>query len=657
MESKPSLAQKLKNLVIGHAHSLHDQRLFHKLSLIAFFAWVGLGADGLSSSSYGPEETFLALQGNVYLGIFVALLSALTILIISASYSQIIELFPSGGGGYVVATKLLSPFFGMISGSALIIDYVLTIAISIAAGAAALFSFLPAEWHSYRILVALIGVIILTLLNLRGVKESVAPLVPIFLAFIITHVFIILYAIVAHLMDFSQLTASATSSVAGTYAEIGLFGIIAIILYSYSMGAGTYTGIEAVSNALPILRKPRVKTAKRTMRYMAVSLAFVVVGLIIAYLLYDVAPESGKTLNAVLFESVAGSWSYGYVFVLVALVSEAALLFVAAQTGFFGGPRVLANMALDRCLPSRFANLSDRFVTRNGVLLMGCSAFAMVLLTNGSVRFLVVVYSITVFITFVLSQLGMVRYCWKFHKRLKHWRRRIVVNGTGLILTSFILASIIMLRFYDGGWIALLITGALIGMVIFIKRHYNYVAQLIKRLDYLAQKAESSQVIVPKITQQKLDPKAKTAVILVRGFNGLGIHTLQKVTSAFGGVFKNFVFVEIGAIDAGIFKHSREIENLKAQTKSEVEHYVDIMKRHGYYAEGFTAIGIDVVDEVAKMAPAILKRFPHSVFFGGQMVLPKDSLLSRLLHNYTVFAVQRRLYQEGKTVVVLPVEV
>ena len=180
------------------------------------------------------------------------------------------------------------------------------------------------------------------------------------------------------------------------------------------MGAGTYTGIEAVSNAVPVMREPRVQTAKKTMRLMALSLAFMAAGLMLAYVLYDVVHEPGKTLNAILFENVTSSWgTFGTYFVIATLISEAGLLFVAAQTGFIDGPRVLANMALDRWVPTRFATLSDRFVTQNGVLIMGVSALIMVSLTEGSVEHLVVLYSIAVFITFILSQAGMVRHWWE----------------------------------------------------------------------------------------------------------------------------------------------------------------------------------------------------------------------------------------------------
>src|SRR5690348_4797335 len=169
----------LKNLFIGRARELSDQKLFHRLSLIALFAWVGLGADGLSSSCYGPEETFKTLGNSPHLSLFVALASVVTILAICASYSQIIELFPSGGGGYLVASKLLSPAAGVVSGCALLIDYVLTVTISVASSGDALFSLLPAHWAVWKLPFAFGGVALLTLLNLRGVRESVMLWVPV----------------------------------------------------------------------------------------------------------------------------------------------------------------------------------------------------------------------------------------------------------------------------------------------------------------------------------------------------------------------------------------------------------------------------------------------------------------------------------------------
>ena len=233
--------RSLKSMLVGRSRSLAEPGLFHKVSLIAVFAWVGLGADGLSSSCYGPEETFKALGANPHLAVFVALASVVTIVAICASYSQIIALFPTGGGGYLVASKLLSPAAGVVSGSALLIDYVLTITISVASGGDALFSLLPAAWVAWKLPFACAGVVGLTLLNLRGVRESVLLWVPVFFVFVGTHAFVILYAIGTHASGLGGVAAATVSEVHGVSSQLGWFGLLALLLKSYSMGAGTYT--------------------------------------------------------------------------------------------------------------------------------------------------------------------------------------------------------------------------------------------------------------------------------------------------------------------------------------------------------------------------------------------------------------------------------
>jgi len=654
-----SYLRRLKTLIIGKAKDPTDSSVFHKLSLIAFFAWVGLGSDGLSSSCYGPEEAFLALKGHVHLAILVAIASAITIFVISASYSQIIELFPSGGGGYVVATKLLSPTLGMVSGCALLIDYVLTIAISVASGMDAIFSFLPANWLFLKLACAIFGVMALTVLNLRGIKESVIVLLPIFLIFLLTHICGIFYAFVSHAPHIGEVARATVTDFKVSYYQLGSFGILSLLLRAYSMGAGTYTGIEAVSNGVSMLREPKVHTAKKTMVYMATSLAFVVVGLMFAYLLYQVEPQPGKTLNAVLFEKLLGTGRTGYSLLLLTVLSEAAILFVAAQTGFLGGPGVIANMAMDRWFPTRFTMLSDRLVTQNGVLLMGAAAIGVMFLTRGSVRFLVVLYSINVFITFALSQLGMVRYWWKERgqSHVKNWKKKLMINGFGLVLTLSILISVVVIKFFEGGWITLLITGALVALVVSIKRHYFRTRRMLRRLDQLLVGVASTVETNPAPSggTPSYDPKGKTAILLVNGFNGLGLHTLFGVFRLFKGVFKNFVIVQVGIIDAGAFKGADEVERLKEHIRNEVDKYAGFIQREGYYAEGLPLIGVDVVDEITQATPDIMKRFPEAIFFGGQLVFPEEMFMSRWLHNYTVFAIQRKFYYQGIPVVLLPI--
>lgn len=656
------LSGKLKTVLIGKSRDLSDRRIFHKLSLIAFFAWVGLGADGLSSSCYGPEEAFKALNGHIYLSLLVAAASMATVFIISASYSQIIELFPTGGGGYLVASKLLSPTLGVVSGSALLIDYVLTITISVASGADALFSLLPPIALHYKLTFEAAGVCVLTLLNLRGAKEAVLPWVPIFLAFVLTHLFVISYALFTNWANFPGVWHGLTADMSASHHDLGWLGMALLVLRAYSMGAGTYTGIEAVSNGLPILREPRVETGKRTMRYMAVSLALTVAGLMVGYLLYRVVPESGKTLNAVLFDRMTSAWPHGvgFAFILVTLASEAALLFVAGQTGFLDGPRVLSNMALDRWLPTRFATLSDRFVTYNGIVLMGGFALVLMLASEGSVDFLVVLYSINVFITFTLSQVGMVRHWWQ--ERGGHWKKKIAINGVGAALTAFILVSLSFIKFFEGGWITLVVTGLLVGAAFLIKRHYNQTAQELQRLDDLVAAVQidapaSAHGPLPGQPAPAPDFKAKTAVVLVNGFNGLGLHTLFGVLRMFPGVFKNFVFVQIGVVDAGNFKGAAEVENLKRHIEEGNQRYVQYMQARGFYAEAVSAVGIDVVQKAAELAPSVLERFPNAIFFGGQLVFRQETFFTRFLHNYAVFALQRRFYQQCLPLLILPIRV
>ena len=654
-----------KDVVIGRARNISDRQIFHHMSLVALLAWVGLGADGLSSSCYGPEQAFLALktQGGLNLpclSLFVALGTVVTIIIICISYAQIIEVFPTGGGGYLVASKLLSPTVGVVSGCALIGDYILTIALSVASGADAIFSMLPMEMQVWKLKFSLALVVFLSLLNLRGAKESVILWVPVFFVFVASYTFAIIWAVSAHFGNLPDIAHGVSNEVQAGATAVGWTGLLAVLLRAYSLGAGTYTGIEAVSNGLNALREPRVQTGKRTMVYMAVSLSFVVGGLLLAYLLYHITPVEGKTLNAVLFEKITSDWPpmASKIFVIAAMASSGALLLIAAQTGFFGGPRVLSNMAVDRWMPTRFATLSDRLVTQNGVLLMGGAALVLLYFTKAAVDTLVVLYSINVFITFSLSQLGMVRHWWIERKKEQKWKRKIVINGIGLLLTGGILISLCFVKFFEGGWLTLLVTGVLIAVSFWVKSHYRGTQKKLHRLNELvaAALADDALTMVEK-TPAKCDFNGRTAVFLVNGFNGLGLHTLLAVVRMFPKVYHNFVFLQVGVLDAGNFKGAAEVENLRQHSRNEVERYVSYMSRRGFYAEAHYALGTDIVDEAAKLCDHIAEKFPQSQFFAGQLAFKDESLVTRWLHNHTVFELQRRLYQNGRPMLILPIQV
>ncbi|MDD5571686.1 MAG: amino acid permease [Bacteroidales bacterium] len=655
--------KKLRIFFIGGARDLNDKSIFHKISLVAFFAWIGLGSDGITSSCYGPEEAYRNLMTHTSLAIFVALATAFTIFIVSTSYTQIIKLFPFGGGGYIVASKLLSPTVGMISGCSLLIDYVLTITLSISSGADAIFSFFPAEWQIFKLITALLGVIILIILNMRGVRESVMTLTPIFVLFILLHVFVIIYVFISHAGNIGAVVSHTSTDINYTVSQIGIWGTIFLVLKAYSMGAGTFTGIEAVSNGIPVLREPRVKTARKTMVLMATSLSFIVVGLIVAYSLYDVKFQEGKTLNAVLFAQISQDWNknLSYSFVLLILISEAALLFVAAQTGFLDGPRIMANMAYDSWFPKRFISISDRFVTQNGILLMGISSIVLLVVSGGSVRFLVILYSINVFITFSLSQLGMVRHWWTSRKQEKGWLHKIVINGIGLLLTLFILITVIVIKFTEGGWVTLLITGVLIIIAITIKRHYYSVTLKMQKLqtelmtnfnDRISKLTKNYKNVFTSIIK---NPKAKTAVILVSDYNSTGITTLLNVIESFHGLYKNFIFLQIGVVNAHNFRSNDEVEKIKSQINDDLQKYVNIVNEFGYFGTSYWTVKADVVKAFDELLPEIQREFPDFTFFGSQLVFAQTNILSRLLHNHTINAVQKRLHKKNIKSVIFPI--
>lgn len=653
----PTRWERLRTFFVGKAKDPLAPDVFHRVSLAAFLAWVGLGSDGLSSSCYGPEEAFLALGSHSFLALILAILMLVTVFVISASYSQIIELFPTGGGGYLVATKLLGRYPGLVCGGALLVDYVLTIAISIASGADAIFNVLPLAYHHWKLTVAALAICGLIILNLRGVRESVVILLPIFFTFLITHAFVILYGIFTHIDTAPAVLAASFQESQESFKDLGLWGMGLILLRAYSLGGGTYTGIEAVSNGLQILREPRVETGKRTMTYMAISLAFTASGLLLSYLLVQVEHQKGMTLNGVLTWALVHNWQVGALplgstFFLITMVSAGAILFVAAQTGFLGGPQVLANMAVDSWVPRRFYQLSERLVTQDGIVLMGGAALLLLVYTHGDVHLLVVLYSINVFLTFTLSQLGMCRHWWEVRHREPTWRRRLAINGSGLVLTTSILIATVALKFGAGGWVTIVLTSGVIGLCLYINHHYRVAEKSLQRLDEIL-----LDLPLPEATGATLprDPNAPTAVFFVNGYNGLGIHAVLGVPRLFGAHFKNFVFVGVGVIDSNRFKGREELDNLQQQTEANLDKYVQFVKRQGQYAEYWSALGTDAIDELERLAHEVVRRFPRSVFFAGKLVFQRDLFWHKVLHNQAAFTLQRRLQFSGLQMVVLPV--
>lgn len=647
---------RLRRLLFGHPRDLADRRLFHRLALIPFLAWVGLGADGLSSSAYGPEEAFKALGEHTYLAVALAALTGITVLLISAGYSRIIEEFPRGGGGYVVASKLLGANAGVVSGAALLVDYVLTITISIAAAGDALFSFLPGVPPAAKLPVEFALILLLTTLNIRGVKESVISLLPVFLVFLVTHALVLGYGLLGQVSEISATAATVRQGYSEGVSKLGIGALLLVFLRAYSLGGGTYTGIEAVSNGLPIMREPRVETAKRTMLYMGISLAVTASGLLLCYLLLQLAPAPGKTMNAVLVERVTDGMPFAQSFVVVFLFSEAMLLVVAAQAGFIDGPRVLGNMAVDSWVPHHFAALSERLTTQNGVLLMGAAAAAALLYAGGSVGHLVVMYSINVFLTFSLSMFAMLRFWIQRRGRRPLWKRRTALFGAGFALCATILLVTVYEKFSQGGWITVAITALVIAVCFGTRRHYRAVEatvdELYRELGDLPHPARGGAA-----SALSLDPTKPTAALLVGSYGGVGIHTLLNIFRAFPGHFHNLVVISVGVLDSGEFKGDRAVDDLRRRTEEMVAKYLTLAESLGVAATARVALGTDVVAEAGTLCAQVGGEYPRTTFFTGRLMFQRDGWWNRLLHNDTAFAIQKRLQWAGQTMVTLPIRV
>jgi amino acid transporter len=652
VEQEP-LSKKIRHRIVGKPLNVKESTLFHKLSLVPILAWIGLGADGLSSSAYGPEEAFRTIGTHTYLAIFLAMMTAFTVSVISYAYSKIIEHFPYGGGGYIVASHTIGKNTGIVSGSALLVDYMLTITVSVAACGDAIFSFIPLQYHALKLSFVIFLIVLLVVLNIRGVKESISILAPIFFTFVLTHALLISYGLFTHTPEIAPLFHEVRGNLGQDLGSIGLIGIMAIFLRAFSLGGGTYTGIEAVSNGMQIMREPKVQSGKRTMLYMATSLAVTAAGLLLCYYLFGINPVEGKTLNSVLADSVFGSWPLGTTIAVVTIFSEGALLLVAAQAGFVDGPRVMSNMAIDSWLPRRFASLSERLTMQNGVVLMGGAALALLLYTRGSVGALIVMYSINVFVTFSLSQLGMVILYVRNNEKERGWLGHAIVHVIGFLLCVTILTVTVFEKFLEGGWVTLLITVGVVGLCYAIRGHYNKTRAAVSVLETTLSDIPS----VSPFNSDPVNPADPTAILLVSGFNGFGLHTLLSVVRNFPNVYKNFVFVSVAEIDSGTFKGIKEIDALKESVKRGLEKYVKLTRKHGFPADYRMDLGTDVAQTATNLCEQVATEFPRSTVFTGKLVFQRDSMFHRFLHNETAFAIQARLQWMGITSVILPIRV
>jgi hypothetical protein len=487
----------------------------------------------------------------------------------------------------------------------------------------------------------------LLVLNLRGVRESILVLAPIFALFVLCHLLLIGCGIGMHLPECAAAAGAVRQGFAADLAPggMGLLALTALFLNAYALGGGTYTGIEAVSNALPLMREPRVRTARHTMALLAWSLALCAGGLVVCYLLWGIAPQPGKTMNAVLTEAVAAHLPLGGLFTLLTLLSAGALLLVAAQAGFIGGPRVMANLAADGWLPRRFTRLSDRLVTEQGVLVMGAAALLALLCTGGAVDLLVVMYSINVFLTFTLTMAGMARHWWN-QAQAPIWlrRRRLALFLAAGLLCGAILVVTVVAKFGAGGWVTVVATGLVVVLCLLIRGHYRRLAERL---------ATAFQPVLPvgpvtisdQIGAVVTGPASPpTLVLLTNGWHGTAWHTLLNALRTFPRHFQQVVVAGVAVVDAVESPDAAEAEERLCR---QLAPWVAQVNALGLPCTIRTTCGTEADRAAEDLCRAIAKEHPRLVVMAGKVLAAHEGWLYRLLHNDTALAVQRRLQWAG----------
>ncbi len=629
-------------------------------ALVAVLAWAGVGADSLSSANYGPEEAYKALHlsGHEPLVLWLALITALTVVVISLAYVQVIALFPSGGGGYKSASRLVHPLAGLVSGSALVVDYALTIAISIAAASDAMLSLAPPDWLQYKPFALAGGLALLLALNLRGIRESISVLAPIFFGFLITHVVLIGFGIAAKGDELVGAVVEAERQAIEVTTETGLWSLIAIIAGAYAAGAGTYTGIEALSNNAHALKPPRAKTGARAMALIALSLAVIAGGIMILYTVWLPEIEPGKTLNAVVFESTLKQLFpeqelARQIALTIAMTFAAALLLVAASSGFLGGPAVLASMAYDKWAPHSFAHLSSKLVAQNGVLAMGVAAGILLTVTGGLVHSLVVLYSINVFLTFSLSLTGLVRHGIAHRGETKGWRVRLFIAGLALCVAVSILITLFVAKFSQGAWAAILVAGMLAASGYWVRDHYRRFDNAMDRtFEDLLVRDPGAAVELPK------NARMKRPVGIVTGpHGGAGLHALMHAQRLFRGGFDSVVIISAGEVDAECYGGHEALERLRQQVGERCAKIVAWSRDHGMPARVYTGFSTDAVETLEQLCLKARADHPNVVFVATRPMTRPHGWASTLLHGGTALSLQRRLHAHDAPLIVLPMRV
>ncbi len=478
----------IRQVVLGSPLPTAEEvvRRLNKVQALAIFS-----SDALSSVAYATEEILLVLvlagTAAIQLSLPVSLVIVGLLAVVVTSYYQTIHGYPSGGGAYIVAYDNLGVGPGLVAAAALLIDYVLTVAVSVTAGIAAITSAFP-TLLPWRIELCLLAIVLIAWANLRGVRESGR------LFAIPTYSFVLIFfvLIVTGLIRMVTGTLSPSPTPASPQAAAGAQALtLFLILRAFASGCTALTGVEAISNGIPAFRPPEARNAGVTLVAMAILLGTMFLGISFLARYIGVIPAEHETVVSQVGRQVLGEGGL----YLALQVATMLILVLAANTSFAGFPRLAAILARDRYLPRQLTNLGDRLVFANGIVLLAVLAAALVVIFGGQTHRLIPLYAVGVFLSFTLSQAGMVRH-WRL-ERGPGWPWKMAVNGLGALATGVVLVVIASTKFVHGAWIVIVLIPAIVWAFSRVKRHYRDVAQQLS-LDGLEPEAWDDQATRPR---------------------------------------------------------------------------------------------------------------------------------------------------------------
>lgn len=606
-----SVFSQIKRVLVGEtlptsAHA--EERLSNAEGLAV------LSSDALSSVAYATEEILLVLVAAGSSALIWSLPIAATIVVLLVlvilSYRQTIRAYPKGGGSYIVARENLGIYPGLVAGGSLMIDYILTVTVSISAGTAALTSAVPAL-KPFTVGLCIIFVFLLMLANLRGVKESGK------IFMIPTYAFIACIFVLIGLGLFQQ--ATGAGHIPQSYPELSVKEGISLffILRAFSAGCAALTGVEAISDGVLAFKEPEWKNARLTLLYLGVILGIMFIGITYLGHIYHTVPEEGQTLVSLLARQILGDGSFFYYFVQGATLL---ILLLAANTSYADFPRLCYFLARDGFLPRQLSILGDRLVYSNGIIMLSLLAAALIIIFRGDTNAIIPLYAVGVFTSFTLSQAGMVRH-W-FKERTSGWGPSALMNGTGALATLVVLGVIVTTKFLGGAWVVVVAIPLLVSLFLAIRRHYQYVADRLT-LEDLAPRSY--------ISRPKAEVVTHPAVVVVGQLNRGMLEALDYARS---------IADEVVAIHVDIGTTNRE----KLQQRWEqLEGDIPLVILESPYRSVISPI-VDFVSEYESQHPGVLSTVIIPAF------VPRNWWES-ILHNQTAFFLKAALRAKKSRVV------